>query len=79
VVCTRPEDRTTPNCRTVASPQKKSPPLTERLGLLRRVDAGKADPVLLPVAVEQGDCVAISNEHHAALEKLRPNGRAPEC
>jgi hypothetical protein len=41
--------------------------LTEWLSLLGRVDTGEADLVLLLVAVEQGDRVAVSDTHDAAL------------
>jgi hypothetical protein len=50
--------------------------LAEWLCFLRRVDPCKADPVLLPIAVEQRDRVTVSNAHHPAFEPYQPNSRS---
>jgi hypothetical protein len=52
--------------------------LTEWLSLLRRIDPSKPNPVLLPVAVEQRDRVAVGNAHNPTLEDITPSGQAPE-
>jgi len=48
--------------------------LAEWLSVLRRIDSSKADPVLLPVAVEQCDGVAVGNTHHSAPRRLKFGG-----
>jgi hypothetical protein len=53
--------------------------LAEWLCFLWCVDSCKADPVLLPVAIEQGDGVAVSYSHDAAFEDIGPGGKAPDC
>ena len=42
--------------------------LTKGLALLRRVNASKANFVLLALGVEQGDGVAVCNAHNAAMQ-----------
>jgi hypothetical protein len=44
--------------------------LTVGLSFIRRVDSGEADPVLLAVAVEQGDRVAVGDAHDLGLEDI---------
>jgi len=40
--------------------------LAEWLCFLWRVDTGEANPVLLAVAVEERDCIAVRDTHHSA-------------
>jgi hypothetical protein len=51
-------------------------PLTVGLSFLWSVDTGDADPVLLPVAVEERDRVSVRNTDHPALKGISPDGWA---
>jgi hypothetical protein len=55
---------------------RRASPFWPWLGLLGRVDPSKADLVLLPIAVEQRDRVAVSDSHHPALDNFTPDGEA---
>jgi hypothetical protein len=50
--------------------------LAEGLSLLRRIDTGESDSVLLTAAVEQRDRIAVSNRY-PALEDFGRGGETP--